>query len=159
MFIGTEILPSKVFGRGLFTTEGVSKGTIVCCFTSGATIITEENYLQGIRDGTHAIVRTGTRYAGKYFTIGNEDKPYTFLNHSFSPNLLCHCGVVLALRDLQPREELTLDYRTLIDETDLGIYNDAATGRPIRGFSAKETLLYTARQLVETIGGIDKWEG
>ena len=159
MFIQTQVLPSNIFGRGLFTAEAVRKGTIVCCFTSGAKIITEAQFLQGIRDETHLVVRTGTRYAGKYFTIGNEDQPYTFINHSPDPNLLCHCGLVVALRDLPPGEEMTLDYRTLIDETDLGIYNDAKTGEPIRGFSAKETLLRTARQLIELIEPIDRWEG
>ncbi len=159
MFIRTQVKPSNIFGRGLFTAEAVSKGKIICCFTSGAQIITEEQYLQGIRDEAHVIVRTGTRYAGKYFTIGNEDQPYTFINHSLDPNLLCHCGVVIALRDLEAGEEMTLDYRTLIDETDLGIYNDAKTGEPIRGFSARETLLRTARQLIELIEPIERWEG
>ena len=159
MFISTEVRPSTIFGQGLFATQPVKKGTIVCCFTSGARIITEEQYLQGIRDETHEIVRTGTRYAGKYFTVGNEHQPYTFLNHSFEPNLLCHCGVVLALRDLAAGEELTLDYRTLIDATDEGIYRDAGTGEWIRGFSAQETLLRTAKQLVDLVGSIEGWDG
>jgi hypothetical protein len=159
MFVHTEVKPSNIFGRGLFTAEPVSRGRIVCCFTCGAKIITEEQFLQGIRDESHLIVRTGTRYAGKYFTIGNEDLPYTFINHSLEPNLLCHCGVVIALRDLTQGEEMTLDYQTLIDETDLGIYNDAKTGQPIRGFSAKQTLLRTARQLIELVEGIEAWEG
>lgn len=159
MFVRTEVRPSNIFGRGLFTAQPVRKGTIVCCFTSGAKVITEEQYLQGIRDEVHVIVRTGTRYAGRYFTVGNEDLPYTFINHSFEPNLLCHCGVVLALRDLPAGEEMTIDYRTLIDETDVGIYNDAHTGEPIRGFSAKETLLRTAKQLISVIESVEGWEG
>jgi hypothetical protein len=159
VFIQTQVKPSNIFGRGLFTAEPVQKGKIVCCFTSGAKVITEDQFLRGIRDETHLIVRTGTRYAGKYFTVGNEHQPYTFINHSPEPNLLCHCGMVMALRDLSSGEELTLDYRTLIDDTDLGIYNDAKTGEPIRGFSAKETLLRTARQLIELVEGVDGWEG
>jgi len=159
MFIQTLVKPSNIFGRGLFTAEPVRKGKIVCCFTTGAKIITEEQFLQGIRDETHVIVRTGTRYAGQYFTVGNEDQPYTFINHSLEPNLLCHCGLVIALRDLPADEEMTIDYRTLIDETDLGIYNDAKSGEPIRGFSAKETLLRTARQLIELVEPIDGWVG
>jgi hypothetical protein len=122
-------------------------------------VITEAEYLAAIRAGHHPIIRTGTRYAGQNFTHGNEREPYTFLNHSFSPNLLCHCGIVLARQAIGAGDELTLDYRTLIDDTDIGIYADAATGREIRGWSGKETLLRTARELVEIVEGIEGWTG
>src|SRR5206468_1580888 len=99
------------------------------------------------------------RYAGKYYTIGNETEPYTFLNHSFTPNLLCHCGVIVARRDIPAQEELTLDYRTLVDDTDLGTYHDSSSGKEIRGFSARETLLRTAREFIEIVEGAEGWEG
>ena len=60
---------------------------------------------------------------------------------------------------MQTGEELTVDYRTLIDDTEVGIYNDATTGRPIRGFSARETLLRTARQLIDLVESIPDWCG
>lgn len=159
MFIRMEVRDSTIFGKGCFAGEPVAKGMIVCCFTSGARIITEEEYLDACRREDLPLMRTGTRYAGKYFTVGNAHEPYTFINHSFEPNLLCHCGVVVARRALDAGEELTLDYRYLIDETDIGIYNDAGTGREIRGFRAKETLLRTAREMIELIGSIDGWTG
>ena len=112
------------------------------------------------------MTRTGTRYCGKYFTFGNVDAPYNFVNHSFKPNLLCHCGVVLARRDIPAGEEMTLDYRTLIDTTDVGLYNDAVTGREIRGHSARETLrvrngAFSGRVtgLSRGVGGNDAWTG
>ena len=159
MYVKTEIRKSTIYGQGLFALEPVSRGKIICFFPIGARVITEERFLQAVRENEHAIVRTGTRYAGKYYTIGNESEPYTFLNHSFTPNLLCHCGIIVARRDIAPQEELTLDYRTLVDDTDLGIYHDAASGREIRGFSAKETLLRTAREFIETVEGVQGWEG
>ena len=159
MFIRTEVRDSTIFGKGCFAAEAVQKGKVVCCFTLGAQVITEEQYLDACRAEVLPLMRTGTRYAGKYFTVGNEHEPYTFINHSFEPNLLCHCGVVLALRDVAAGEEFTLDYRYLIDETDVGIYSDAASGREIRGFPARETLLRTARQLVELVGSIEGWQG
>jgi hypothetical protein len=87
------------------------------------------------------------------------EEPYNFINHSFKPNLLCHCGVVLTAREIGAGEEMTLDYRTLIDTTDVGIYNDAVTGREIRGFGARETLLRTARELVALVESVPEWEG
>jgi hypothetical protein len=158
-FVRTEVRKSSIFGEGCFATEPVAKGTIVCCFTLGAKVITEEEYLDACRAEVLPLMRTGTRYAGKYFTVGNEHEPYTFINHSFEPNLLCHCGVVLARRDIPAGEEMTLDYRYLIDETDVGIYRDAKSGREIRGFPARETLLRTARQLVDLVESVEGWEG
>ena len=66
---------------------------------------------------------------------------------------------MLALRDLKPGDELTIDYRTLIDTTDTGIYNDAVTGREIRGLGARETLLETARELIALVESVEGWEG
>jgi len=115
-------------------------------------VATEDEYVRAVAELRQPLTRTGTRYAGKYFTFGNEDAPYNFVNHSFAPSLLCHCGVVLARRDLEPGDELTLDYRTLIDTTDVGIYNDALSGREIRGWGARETILRTARELIALVG-------
>ncbi|HZL37983.1 MAG TPA: SET domain-containing protein [Tepidisphaeraceae bacterium] len=159
MYIIAQVKPSPIFGKGLFACEPVARGKIICFFPIGAQVITETRYLQAIEANERPIVRTGTRYAGKYFTIGNEAEPYTFLNHSFNPNLLCHCGTVLARRDIAAGEELTLDYRTLVDATDIGIYRDVSSGQEIRGLSAKQTLLATARELIAIVEGIEEWEG
>jgi hypothetical protein len=159
MYIRTEVRESGIFGKGLFALEAVAKGKIVCFFGIGAQVITEERYLAAVAAGERHIIRTGTRYAGKYFTIGNEEQPYTFLNHSFDPNLLCHCGIVLARRAIAGGEELTVDYRTLIDDSDLGTYADAATGQTIRGWSAAETFVRTAREFAAIIEACGEWSG
>jgi hypothetical protein len=159
MFVATEVRESSIFGKGLFAAEAVPKGKIICFFSTGASVITEAEFLHAIQTDNRAIIRTGTRHAGKFFTHGNAYEAYTFLNHSFTPNLLCHCGMVLARQDIAAGDELTVDYRTLIDDTEIGIYSDAATGREIRGFSARETLLRTARELIEILQGIDGWMG
>ena len=159
MFVKTEVRETDKYGKALFAAEPVRRGTIVCSFTLGSGVTTEQEYVRAVAENRQPVTRTGTRYAGKYFTFGNEDAPYNFVNHSFNPTLLCHCGVVVALRDVKAGEELTLDYRTLIDTTDVGIYNDAVTGREIRGLSAKETLLKTARELIALVESIEGWEG
>ena len=159
MYIRCEIRPSTIFGKGLFTLEQLPRGKIICFFPINAEVITEGRFLQAVRQNEQPMVRTATRYAGRYYTHGNQHEPYTFINHSFEPNLLCHCGTVIARRDIPAHEELTLDYRTLIDDSDVGVYKDAISGREIRGFSAKETLLRTARELVEMVGDLAGWEG
>ena len=159
MFIRTDVRESAIFGKGCFAAEAVPAGKIVCCFTLGSEVITEEQFLRGCAEGVPRILRTGTRYAGKYFTVGNEGEPYNFINHSFEPNLLSHCGLILARRDVGAGEELTLDYRLLIDPTDVAAYDDAATGRPIRGFTAKAAILRSARELIELVERTEGWEG
>jgi hypothetical protein len=159
MFIRTEVRTSGIFGKGLFPLESIPKGKIICFFAIGAQVITEERFLQAVEAGESHIIRTGTRYAGKYFTIGNEAEPYTFLNHSYEPNLLCHCGIVIARRAIAAGEELTLDYRTLIDDTDVGTYADSATGQAIRGWSAADTFLRTAREFAAIIEDCPGWTG
>jgi hypothetical protein len=159
MFVETEVRDTGVYGKALFAAQPVPKGAIVCCFTLGSGVVTEREYVAAVAENRQPVTRTGTRYCGKYFTYGNVDEPYNFINHSFRPNLLCHCGVVLAAREVAAGEELTLDYRTLIDTTDVGIYNDAVTGREIRGLGARETLLRTARELIALVESLPEWEG
>jgi len=161
MFVRVEVRPSTIFGKGLFPLQDVRRGTIVCSFTTDAKVIEEGRYLEAIEKNECLIVRTGTRYVGKYFTHTQDpDTELNFFNHSFEPNLLCHCGVVIAMRDIRAGEEFTIDYRTLIDDTDVGVYNDAKSGEAIKGFSARETLLRTTRQMLDLIEGVDaEWEG
>ena len=159
MFVKTEVRETGVYGTALLAAERIARGTIVCSFTLGSEVTTEDQYVRAVAENRQPVTRTGTRYAGRYFTFGNVDARYNYVNHSFEPNLLCHCGVVLALRDVAAGEELTLDYRTLIDTTDVGVYNDAVTGREIRGFCARETLLRTARELIALVESLPDWNG
>jgi SET domain-containing protein len=161
MFIAVEVRASTILGQGLFPLARVRCGTVICSFTIDAKVITEAEYVDSIRSNHPLVVRTGTRYVGKYFThTSNGEEALNFFNHSFEPNVVCHCGVVMALRDIAKGEELTVDYRTLIDDTETGVYNDAVTGRPIRGFSARQTLLRTAKQLVDLLESVDEtWTG
>lgn len=159
MFVQTEVKESGVYGRALFAAQFVRRGTIVCSFTLGSGVTTEDDYVRAVAESRQPITRTGTRYCGKYFTFGNIEANYNFVNHSFEPNLLCHFGVVLARRDIPAGDEMTLDYRTLIDTTDVGLYHDAVTGGEIRGHSARQTALRTARELIALVESVEGWDG
>jgi hypothetical protein len=159
MFVKAEVRDGGVAGKGLFAAEAVRRGAVAGCFTLGSAVATEAEYVRACAEQRNPLMRTGTRYAGRYFTYGNEAAPYTYMNHAFEPSLLLHCGLLVARRDLAAGEELTIDYRCALDDTDVGVYADSATGLEIRGFTAKETLLRTARELIELIGPIQGWDG
>jgi hypothetical protein len=161
MFIPVEVRPSAIFGKGLFPLRDIKRGTVISSFTTDSKVITEEEYLAAIQADRYLVVRTGTRYVGKYFTYTEHpDTDVNFFNHAFEPNLLVHCGVVIASCDIPAGEELTIDYRYLIDDTEIGVYNDAHSGRPIRGFPPRQTLLETSRRLIELLDQLDdSWQG
>jgi len=159
LFIPTEVRPSSIFGRGLFLLHPQAKGTIIASFTLDTRPITEVEFIQQVFAGHPIITRTGTRYIGRYFTVSDDTASnLNFFNHSFEPNCLVHCGIVLARRDLPADAELTIDYRTVVDASDVGTYADAATGRTIKGLTARQTLLQTAAELIKLIRSLPDWE-
>ena len=170
MFIQAQVRQSSIGGSGLFALQPIRRGTIICFFAEGGKIITEDQYVAGLSSGDHDITRTGTRWAGQYFVYGGEPSPTHFINHSFDPNLLAHCGTFIARRDLAEGDELTVDYRYLldtdvaiktgkVDTTDVGLYHDSATGQEIRGFGPRESLLRSTRELLGILESCEDWTG
>jgi len=159
LFIPTEVRPSPIFGQGLFIPHPLAKGAIIASFTLDTRPITESEFIEQVAAGHPAITRTGTRYIGRYFTFTDDTTSnLNFFNHSFEPNCLVHCGIVLARQDLPAGSELTIDYRTLVDASEIGTYADATTGQTIQGFTARKTLLHTAAELIELIRSLPDWE-
>lgn len=44
---------------------------------------------------------------------GTNTQPFTYINHACAPNCRMHRIVVYAARNIEPGEELTIDYRTI----------------------------------------------
>ena len=80
-----------------------------------------------------------------------EESPADFINHSFEPNVLWHLGHYFALRDIAAGDELFIDYRHLNDPSWGACLEDAASGRPIAGWSWRESLSRSSRQLAELL--------
>ncbi len=159
-FVPAQVRPSNIFGQGIFATQPVTKGTIVCFFSLNGHVITESEFLHAVQTDEKNIIRSGTRYVGHYFVYTDKPVLCNYVNHSLDPNLLCHCGICFARRDIAVSEELTVDYRTLIDDTDIGVYNDIKTDQPIKGFNARQTLLRTAKELIAILNETpDDWQG
>lgn len=74
-----------------------------------------------------------------------------FVNHSFDPNGLWHLGFVFAQRDIEPGEELTMDYRFIVGDHEKLPFRDAHTGKPIVGLPWNELIRHTARQLLNIL--------
>ncbi len=83
-----------------------------------------ENYIP-ISGGESA--KYGYRYSGNLIHFSPERRLVTdFINHSRKPNVVIYMGYTIALRAIEPGEEILADYRFLMHESftmDCGIYS------------------------------------
>ena len=56
-------------------------------------------------------------------------------------------------------ERLLTHQRCVRDDTELGTYADSASGQTIRGWSAAETFVRTAREFADIVESCEKWAG
>ncbi len=148
LFIQSEVCNSQIAGQGLFTLEFLPKGKIVGIWTlemQGNAIIDEKLYMEEIKNASEQYKHSFVRLVGKYF-VGNYEKkePDDYLNHSNDYNLLSHCGILFALKDIEIGEELTLNYRYLYPFAEC-FHQIEVDEKPIISFSGKETLVRSAR--------------
>jgi hypothetical protein len=120
--VGIELRPHQVpeVGRGLFATEFIPKGSMVCVDLGLGKQISVADVL-AVRDPRvrDFYVRFGYQTDRKEFTIptvdplGSEDPDAGFfMNHSCDPTAVSFCSgkLYIAFRDIQPGEEITYDY-------------------------------------------------
>ena len=142
---------SKIEGYGLYTNEFIRKGEIIMFWMADAHIIKELDYNIQQSKGDQQMIATGARYVGDMFLytdIGpRKDRYENYINHSFNPNVLYHCGVCFALRDIQSGEELTTDYTYLLSEKDQETFIDEDSGKEVKGVDWHKCLLHTTEQL------------
>ena len=124
-------LDSQIAGRGLIAVDSIKRGEIVAA--KGGHVITTEVLRQlperlqnseiQIADGLHLAALTDDEY----------EPVMLFINHSCEPNVGFGGNTVLvAMRDIEPGEELTTDY-ALFDDYAGGM--DCTCGRPsCRGY-------------------------
>ncbi len=151
LYIQAAVQDSAISGKGLFTRETVRKGTVVSIHAVDSVVVTEEQYQEEQRKGNELAIRTGIRWIGKYFLYAKEIRPEAFINHSANPSLLYHCGISFARRDLQPGDELTIDYSLFLAENDVESFNDSTKEMAVTGMPAKEALLASTEQLLRLL--------
>lgn len=155
LFVATEIKPARCGGMGCFATEAIAKNAIVGILVYRGRLVSEDAYLETLRAGSEAAQCTGTRWVGSYFTVEDQRDEFVisnpheaFINHSYEPTLLFHCGICFATRALAAGSELTVNYEYVLSEGDPHAFRDIDTGRLVRGLSWQEALYRSAAELL-----------
>ncbi|MEY4641256.1 MAG: hypothetical protein RLZZ227_1250, partial [Pseudomonadota bacterium] len=94
------------------------------------------------------------RWFETYHTVSTDWPDDCYVNHSFTPTGLWHLGFVFALRDLQPGEEVTMDYRFVINDNEEMPWLDNETGQKIIGYTWEENLRKSTEQLLVILPGL-----
>jgi uncharacterized protein len=106
---------SPIHGKGLFAVEPIKQGEIVC--VKGGHIFDREKLAEVTRVlGPAEIQITNDLFIGP-LTEQDRDGSMIFSNHSCEPNIGVQGQIVfVALRDIEPGEELTHDWATTDDD-------------------------------------------
>lgn len=151
LFFRTTSGSSTIAGSGLFIQEPAPRGAVVSIDAVDVKVFNEEQYKQAQRDGDIVAIRNGTRWVGPYFQCPWDNRQESYINHSSEPNLLYHCGVFFARRDILVGEELTVDYSLFLAENDVERFTDSATGEEVLGHTAADSLLISTRELLRIL--------
>ena len=116
LIIPTYLAPSRLHGLGVFTRGPVKAGSVVSRFMPPFDIEFPEELFRALTPAEQAYLRQfayRSRFTQLFVLTGD---PHRVMNHEETANLGMHpdctaCNV--ALRDIEPGEELTCDYRTL----------------------------------------------
>ncbi len=154
-----EVRSSEIEGRGVFLTKDIKKGTLLIIYTYGISELIHKDYHDEVcRDIENSpcpdIVDSSVRYVHDWFIYDNYSKhncsfggrDADFVNHSFNPSMIYHCGLCFAARDLKEGEELTVDYRLFLSE-DLQGFTDLKSGKDIRGISGRKAFILSLKKL------------
>jgi hypothetical protein len=167
LLVETRVGPSRVAGKGLFAMTDIPCGAIVGDFVYKCELLTEEEYEEAQRNGDRLVLRRAVRSVGPRFVYGTwstEGAPPAFLNedymnHSENPNLLYHCGILFARREITAGEELTADYKYLLGVDDATSFVDTETGKRISGLVSTEALRQSTHELLALLPfiGEESW--
>jgi len=117
LLVDTELRPSPIHGIGVFSTKFIPAGSTVWSFTPGFDLEIDEAEIERLSPpAREQFLKYSYRdvLTGKYVLCFDDGR---FFNHSDDPNVID--GITpetaqssVAVRDIQPGEELTCDYRT-----------------------------------------------
>ena len=143
--------PSRIAGagKGLFADERIARGRVIIAPDNVHTVWPESKLRTYAADSIE--VESSVRWYEDQFSRTPEWSDECFVNHSFSPNALWHLGFVFALRDVEPGEEIVMDYRHVIGSGEVMPFKDGETGREIVGLPWPEALRESARQLLQAL--------
>lgn len=115
----------------------------------------EDVYNAEQKKGNARVIRTGVRYVSDLFlfesTMDYEDDLHNYINHSFTPSCLYHCGILFATENLAAKTEITVDYRFFLSEKDEHPFIDTETNRLVQGYSGKQALKLSTKALLDLL--------
>ena len=144
-----ETRESGIAGRGVYAVEAIPAGAVIGMFNQNTLIMTEAEYQDAQRRGEQLIIQSAVRLIGDYFVYNREFTDEEYINHSETPNMLYHCGMLFAKAPIAAGDELTVDYKYFLAAGDVCAFDDRDSGEEVTGLSAKEALLQSARELIE----------
>jgi SET domain-containing protein len=111
----TEVRPSPIHGKGLFATHAIAKGEIVAA--KGGHVLTKQAWTALEPDLGPADIQVSDDLFIAPVTQTQRDGSMLYTNHSCDPNLVIQGQIVLvAMRDIAPGEELTIDCWATTDD-------------------------------------------
>jgi len=118
LLVRTTIGPSSIEGTGVFAAERIKKGAPVWIFTKGFDLEIPGSSMQAL---VSPMKETLLKYAYRIpktdtYILPADDA--RFMNHSDHPAVLIaqDDGPDVAARDIEPHEELTVDYSTFDED-------------------------------------------
>lgn len=137
-------------GKGVFLLEAVRRGRVLVA----------PDAINKVYSGTEraALVpgspedEASVRWFEDFHTVSTDWPDDCYVNHSFNPSGLWHLGFIFATRDLAPGDEVTVDYRFLVNDHEVLPFRDAETGREIVGYPWEENLRLSTQQLLALLG-------
>jgi hypothetical protein len=129
-------------GKGLFTQEFLKRGKVIIFPNQEHKVFTASEFKDFDTQSIEHI--SGIRWFEDCYSCDPEWSEESHLNHSFEPNCLWHLGFVFPIRDILAGEELTINYRYLLDEDSRMDFVDSVTGKEIRGLKFSEKMNETS---------------
>lgn len=153
LLVDVETRPSKISEVGVFSKQFIKKGTIISFFFH-IKLMSEKQYQEEQSKGNIHIIKTCCRYVGSYFLYGDETEGIEeYFNHSLESNVLYHCGICFAKKDIQIGDELTLNYQYILAHNDVCRFEDSETKTLVDGLNPTQSLINSAKELLELYDG------
>ena len=134
-------------GRGLFADELIPRGRVIEFPDNVHTLYSREQLLALPDDSP--VLQTSICWFEDCYAADPEHSDIYYINHSFTPNCIWHLGFIFAKRDINPGEEISLDYRVLMDSDPEFGFVDQTTGKMICGFGWEEKMVFNTTQLLQ----------
>jgi SET domain-containing protein len=150
-----ETRHSEIAGQGVYAMEPVPAGAVIGMLDRETLIMTETQYQDAQRRGEQLIIQSAVRLIGDYFVYNAKITDEEYINHSSTPNMLYHCGILFAKKPIAIGDELTADYKYFLATDDVHAFDDRDSGKQVTGMDARQALLASCQEVMELFSRVD----